>query len=75
MNLEYEIRTFHTFHALRGGSSNRAFHPMNGRIACGSMVHVLSCSQRNSLSEFLCEQDLASSALPEAEIPFGSGTA
>jgi hypothetical protein len=23
---------------LRGGSSNRAFHPVNGRIACGSMV-------------------------------------
>ncbi len=25
-------------HELRGGSSNRAFHPVNGRIACGSMV-------------------------------------
>ncbi len=23
---------------VRGGSSNRAFHPVNGRIACGSMV-------------------------------------
>jgi hypothetical protein len=31
---------------LRGGSSNRAFHPVNGRIACGSMVHFFSCSQK-----------------------------
>jgi hypothetical protein len=26
---------------LRGGSSNRAFHPVNGRLACGSMVHFI----------------------------------
>jgi hypothetical protein len=28
------------WHDLRGGSSNRAFHPVHGRIACGSMVRV-----------------------------------
>jgi hypothetical protein len=31
---------------LRGGSSNRAFHPVHGRIACGSMVLLLSFSHK-----------------------------
>jgi len=39
---------------------------VNGRIACGSMVLFLSFSQKNSQSEFFCEKDRESSALPEA---------
>jgi hypothetical protein len=39
-------------HALRGGSSNRAFHPMNGRIACGSMVLLLFFFQKNHVVNF-----------------------
>jgi hypothetical protein len=31
---------------LRDGSSNWAFHPVNGSIACGSMVRFLSFSQK-----------------------------
>jgi hypothetical protein len=42
------------------------FHPVKGRFACGSMVLLFSFSQKNSLSEFFCEKDLASSALSEA---------
>ncbi|MFP4439739.1 MAG: hypothetical protein ACLFVO_21045, partial [Chloroflexaceae bacterium] len=57
------------------GSSNRAFHPVNGRIACGSMVLFLSFAQKNSLSEFFCAKDLVSFALPETKCSAGSVTA
>ncbi len=52
--------------ALRGGYTSQAFDPMKARIACGSVVCDLSFSQKNSQSEFFCEKDRESSALPEA---------
>jgi hypothetical protein len=46
---------------------------VEARFACGSMVHFLSFSQKNSLSEFFCEKDLAPSALLEAISPAKRG--
>jgi hypothetical protein len=42
---------------LRGAYPNGTFHPMKARFACGSMVHFLSFSQKNSQGEFFCEKE------------------
>jgi hypothetical protein len=60
---------------LRGGHSNRTFAQMEARFACGSMVLLFSFSQKNSHSEFFCENDLVTSALPAAKCSAGSVTA
>jgi hypothetical protein len=47
------------------GSSNRAFHLVNGRIACGSMVHFDLFSQKIcTVCKFFVKK-IGSSALPE----------
>jgi hypothetical protein len=44
---------------LRGALSNRAFEPMKTRFACGSMVLVLSCSQKfGSQSQIFVNKDV-----------------
>jgi hypothetical protein len=60
---------------LRGGSSNRAFHPVNGRIACGSMVLLIFFTKIWLAEPNFREKDLVSSALPEAKFPARSVTA
>gem|GEM_PF-3169844 len=55
-------------HALCGRSSNQAFHPLNGRVACGSMVLLVFLFQKIHNMNFL-KQDRVSSAWPEAISP------
>jgi hypothetical protein len=62
-------------HALHGRSSNRAFHPVNGRIACGSMVLLIFFTKIWLCEPNFREKDLVSSALPEAKFPARSVTA
>jgi hypothetical protein len=42
---------------LRGRSSNRAFHPVNGRIACGSMGHFFFFTKILHNVQNFCEKE------------------
>jgi len=60
---------------LRSEHTNRAFHQMDVRFACGSMVLFRSFWKKSGSESHFFPKRMVCSALPEAKFPFGFVTA